>query len=111
MTPRYHHAIKVNRAVRLASIGRYPASAAAMLSAIPDCLIVGLTARQIAVTMDANWDLAQASKALAAREIIENGFVWDARHGISRDLATKTPKGATIRLIGDHVPPTASIQE
>lgn len=87
MTTSPNHTTKVNRALRLSSIGRYGASASAMLQTIPDEVIAALSARHIASILDANWGLAQMSKAIASREIIENGFVWDTRKNRAVDLA------------------------
>jgi len=79
-------AIKINRALRLADVGRYPASAAAMLAAIPAEVIAALSARHVASILDANWDLAQEAKALAEAAAIDNGIIWDARRQVSREI-------------------------
>lgn len=81
------HSIKINRAQALSTTGRYGQTFAAMLEAIPAAVVETLTARQLADTIDAMQRLAEASKALAARDICADGFVWDARRGASRDLA------------------------
>lgn len=80
------HAIKINRAQALSTTGRYSASFAAMLEAIPLPVVVALTSRQLAALIDANWRLADASKAIATREICDDGFVWDTRRNCSREL-------------------------
>ena len=77
MQTQHDHSIKVNRAFSLAGIGRYPGSASAMLQAIPPAMIAALTAAQIAAIMDANWALAQASKAIRATEALVEGGIWD----------------------------------
>lgn len=87
MTTDTDHPIKVNRAMSLASIGAYPESARAMLRAIPHIVVAALTAKQLAALMDANWTLAQASKAIAERAVIEDGGVWDATRGRFEALA------------------------
>ena len=73
MTNTINHSIKVNRALRKSVIGRYPGSALAMLDAIPLEIIDSLSSNKIAQLLDANWHLAKQSKALAAREAIEDG--------------------------------------
>lgn len=79
--------IKLDRAAKLCDLARYPASYAAMLDAIPASIIDALTARQIAELVDANWRLAQASKALRADEVISDGGIFDDRRGQFRALA------------------------
>lgn len=81
------HSIKINRAQTMAATGPYGRTFAAMLAAIPDTVIEALTARQLADTIDAMQRLAEASKAIAARDICAHGFAWDDRRGVSRDLA------------------------
>ncbi len=81
------HAIKINRAQALSTTGPYRATFAALLDAIPAPVVAALTAHQLAELIDANARLADASKAIATREICDNGFVWDSRRGASRDLS------------------------
>ena len=81
------HAIKINRAARLAAIGGYRQSFAAMLDAIPSSLVSALTAQQLADLIDANWRLAGASKKIAEDDIIANGFVWDHQRDRAREIA------------------------
>ena len=71
--------IKATRARKLSIIGDCPGSFDAMIQAIPDAVFDGLTSRQIALLVDANWRLAGASKAIAARSAIAEGGVWDVR--------------------------------
>lgn len=70
--------LKIKRALRLATIGNCPASAAAMLQAVPASVTKKLTSRDLATLLDANWRLAQTSKSLASREAIAEGGVWCA---------------------------------
>lgn len=79
--------IKIERAVKLSKIGAYPATFSALLAHVPQTLVDTMTSRQLAATLDALFACAQESKALAAREAIQNGFVWDARQNRSRDIA------------------------
>ncbi len=79
--------VKINRALKMAKIGDNPGSASDMLDAIPAKIIKQLPSRLLADLLDANWALAQASKALANRETCENGAVWDGRHQALRDIA------------------------
>lgn len=82
------HQIKINRAVKMARIGAYPNSASAMINHIPDTVISALPARLIAAQIDALWDACQASKAIADREAIQNGFVWDSPRNLAVELRT-----------------------
>lgn len=81
------HSIKINRALRQSSIGTNPASASAMLAGIPASIIEAVTSRQLADLLDANWSLAQETKALAALAWIDEGAIWDARQQRLRDIA------------------------
>ena len=78
--------IKIERARKLSLTGNYPASFGAMLAAIPASIVDALTSRQLAELIDANWTLAQASKAIANREALAEGAVWDARAQAFRSL-------------------------
>ncbi len=60
--------IKINRAVRLTKMGAYPTTTRDMLRSIPQAVVEALNSRQLAQLLDANWDLAQRSKAIALRE-------------------------------------------
>lgn len=72
------HSIKVTRALGMADIGRYHASASAMLKAVPDCVVERLASADLAALLDSMWALAEKSKSIAEREIIDEGGVWDA---------------------------------
>ena len=87
MTDNTDHTRKVNRALRLSAIGIHPASASAMLRAIPAEVIAATPARLIAQMIDANWRLASASKAIAARDALTNGGAWDEARGAMREFA------------------------
>lgn len=78
--------VKINRAMKMARIGSNPGSASDMLAAIPASTIAGLTARQLAELLDAMWSLAQASKAIAARDACAEGAIWDAQAQQMREL-------------------------
>ena len=73
------HTIKVKRASKIASIGKYPGTWNALLAHVPHELVQTLTVRQLAQTVDVLWACAQASKAIATREAISEGGVWDSR--------------------------------
>lgn len=85
MTNLYDNKIKVNRALTMSQIGNNPASAAAMLAAIPNDVILALPSRMIAQILDANWRLAQNSKAIALRDALSDGAIWDGQR--SREIA------------------------
>jgi hypothetical protein len=78
--------IKINRAQKLAAIGRCPGSFIAMLEAIPASAIETLNSRELAELIDANWRLAGASKAIAASDALSEGGVWDHRNQRFREL-------------------------
>lgn len=81
------HTIKVNRALAQAEIGRNPASATHMLDYVPEALVAGLTARQLAAVLDTMWRACQDAKAIAARDAIAEGGIWDERRQTLRPLA------------------------
>lgn len=81
------HSIRVKRALAMSDVGRYPASAAAMLDAIPAEVIAALPARLIAKLLDANWALAQASKCIAEKDALAEGAIWDASGNRYREIA------------------------
>ncbi len=71
--------IKINRALKLSAIGRYPGSADAMLDNVPRSVLKALTAQELATLLDAMWDTCQEAKGLAARDAISEGVIWDTR--------------------------------
>lgn len=87
MTNIIDHSRKINRAVKMSGIGTHRESVSAMLRVIPDDVIAALPARLIAQLIDANWRLAQESKAIAAVDAINEGCVWDARKQRHREIA------------------------
>lgn len=81
------HARKINRAQKHSKIGDNGGSFTAMLGYVPPAALDKLSARDIAALVDAFWDCALASKALANQEALAEGAVWDAKAGILRALA------------------------
>lgn len=81
------HSIKVNRALRLSTIGAHPLSTDAMLAHIPPSIIETATARAIADLLDSLWRACQASKAIASRDACSEGAIWDARRQTLRETA------------------------
>jgi hypothetical protein len=79
--------IKINGALTLANVGRFPGSADAMLERIPEAVATALTSKQLAHLLDALWDACQEAKGLAARDACSEGVVWDARRGELREIA------------------------
>lgn len=75
-----NHSTKITRARRLSAIGRYPASFAAMLDALPQCAIEGLSSKRLAELLDAMWSLAQASKQVALDDAARSGELWGQGH-------------------------------
>lgn len=69
--------IKINRAIAASAIGKFPASAAAMMSVIPAGVIASLLSRELANLLDALWDACQESKAIANRNSIAEVVIWD----------------------------------
>ncbi len=72
--------IKINRALLKAKIGSYPSSASAMLDYVPLSVRDTLTSSQLAEMLDALWEACQAAKAIANREVVSDGAVWNARN-------------------------------
>jgi len=87
MTNQTDNSIRVKRALALSQIGAYPGSAQAMLNAIPPAVVAALPARLIAELLDANWRLAQEAKAIAEKDAIQEGAVWDATTVRHREVA------------------------
>jgi len=81
------HSTKINRARKASVIGDCPGSFAAMVDLVPASARATLTGRQIGELADAMWRACQQSKAIAAREAIDEGAVWDARSGRLREIA------------------------
>lgn len=81
------HALKINRAQKMAETGPYRETFAAMLDAVPNMLIDVLSSARLAELIDAMAALATESKAIAARDICAEGAVWDSRQGRTREVA------------------------
>lgn len=79
--------IKINRARKLSVIGNTPGSFYAMIERIPATVTGAITSRQLADMVDAMWAACQEAKALAAKEAIDQGAVWDARSQRLRGIA------------------------
>jgi hypothetical protein len=86
MTTTSNHQIKVNRALRQSKIGKHPASASAMLRAVPNSVVAKVSSRELAEMLDAMWSLAEKSKAIANSEAISEGAVWDSQKQEFREL-------------------------
>ena len=78
---------KINKARKIAIIGNCGRSFAAMLACIPNNIILDITSRQLADLLDANWRLANASKAIANHDAISEGAVWDHQNSRFCELA------------------------
>lgn len=85
MTTVHNHQTKIKRAFRAAKIGAHPASAQAMLAAIPADALRALTGNQLAQMLDALWGACQQAKAIAAHEAVEGGAIWigDRRYEVT----------------------------
>ena len=81
------HQIKIKRALKKSKIGTCPGSAHAMLAYIPQSIMDQATSSAVAEMLDALWLACGTSKAIAEREAIQNGFVWDAPNNRARDIA------------------------
>ncbi len=79
--------IKYNRTKALSVIGENHGSFDAMWAHLPAEIIEALSSTKLAKMVDSLWSCAGQSKAIAEREACENGFLWDARAHLSRDLA------------------------
>lgn len=51
-------------------------------------LIAEMSARQITTMMVAMHKLAISSKAIAERDAIQNGFIWDNTKGVSLEITS-----------------------
>jgi hypothetical protein len=80
-------AVKYNRAMSKSAVGRYPASASAMLERVPEGVALALTSTQLAAMLDAMWGACQEAKGIAARDAIAEGAIWDARSQRLREIA------------------------
>jgi hypothetical protein len=81
------HQVKIERARRLSTIGQYPASFSAVIEAINEDAIAALPSKTLAKLVDSIWRSWGDTKALAEREAIADGGVWDTRHNVFRGLA------------------------
>lgn len=79
--------IKINRARKLSAIGDVPGSFYAMVERVPAAVTAAITSRQLADMVDAMWAACQEAKALAEKEAIDQGAVWDARSQRLRGIA------------------------
>lgn len=78
--------IKINRARKLSATGRYPGTCDAMLKHISRDVAAAVPARILALIIDDLYDASQAAKAIADREAVAEGVVWDAGRLQLRDL-------------------------
>lgn len=78
--------IKYSRSKDAAKRGEYNNSFDAMYREIPESVKAALTSKRIAELVDAMWNVAQKSKAIANREAIEIGAVWDEKAQKHRDI-------------------------
>ncbi|WPY96453.1 hypothetical protein T8T21_18295 (plasmid) [Limimaricola variabilis] len=81
------HRTKINRAMALAEIGENKATAEALLRAIPDRVIAKVTGHELAELLDAMWQLSCETRRITQAEVVRDGFVWDERDHVLRDLA------------------------
>lgn len=77
--------VKINRALRRSAIGNCPASAHAMLSALPHAVVAKLSSNELALLLDALWRTAQAAKALAEWRAEQEQIVRDLYDAIARN--------------------------
>lgn len=81
------HQIKIARAKALSTIGDCHNSFDAMLAYIPAGVLKTLPAKRLAQMVDGLWLACGATRAIAARDAIEDGFVWDERAQRAINLA------------------------
>jgi hypothetical protein len=86
------HAIKRERARRLCPVGRYPETYAALSAHLPERLVERLSARDLADVIEAFDLVSSTGKALADREAVANGCVWNARAGRLVEIVTGIPR-------------------
>lgn len=79
--------IKIDRAMKLSTTGRYPQTFFAMLAHVSPSVIESVSGRTLAHIIDDLYDASAAAKAIAASDIVDAGAVWDARRQCHRDIA------------------------
>lgn len=80
--------IKINRALRKSGFAAYHETAAAIVAAVPDDIVVALSSTQLATlyqAMHGHWCRAVAH---AERAVCSEGWAWDDRRRAGRDLAS-----------------------
>jgi len=80
---------KIATALKTAKIGDCVHTALHLLevAALPDDIMSGLTGKQIGAMIDGLWRVAQNSKAVATREAIDEGAIWDHKRQALREIA------------------------
>lgn len=86
---------KYNRAKAKSAIGKFHRSFDAMLHAIPDDVAQALTSTRLATLVDANWRITGASKAIALKDAIDAGCIWDERRQKLREISNMAWDDAT----------------
>lgn len=81
------HKVKIARAKQLATIGPCHASFEAVIDAVPEATIAAISSRALAELADAIWRSWGETKAIAERDAIAEGGIWDARRETFRALA------------------------
>ena len=79
--------IKIKRARKLCSTGKYPDSFAAMLALVPCDVQAALTSHELAAMIDVLWAACERSKAIAERAACSHGYIWDSRRQVMGDIA------------------------
>lgn len=78
--------IKTNRAQGFSKIGMHPAKVAAMLSHVDRQVLASVSSRTLASVIDSLYAASLAAKAIAMRDAIGEGAVWDAKAQRHRDI-------------------------
>ena len=71
--------LKYRRVIVKAAVGRYPATADAMLATIPDDVATSLSADKLSRLLDAVWAACLEAKALALQGAVSEGAIYDPR--------------------------------
>lgn len=84
---------KMANARKMCSVGRYPSLYAALFGHLSHDLLERLTAREIALVIDAMYANSKEVERITEREIIGEGCVWDEYDRCMREIA---PVGAPM---------------
>ena len=80
------HSRKINRAIEMSAVGKYPRTAKAALSLIPDALIERFPSVHLALLLNVLDKSHNNGRALEAESILREGAIYDPRTGKMREI-------------------------